>query len=153
MDVNKIKKNRNIKKRIITLVCICLVVFVGAIIVDNIIGKSYFSEIKCDEIIEKIENKESFVVLISQTTCSHCMSYKPKLEEVANEYKLEIYYIDVDLLSDTENTNLKSYINYDSTPITVFVKNGEETSVATRINGDASKDKIEKKLKSNGFID
>ena len=31
--------------------------------------------------------------------------------------------------------------------------NGEEKTAASRINGDASTDKIIKKLKSNGFID
>ena len=72
---------------------------------------------------------------------------------MANKHKIDIYYIDVDLLSEEENTELKKYINFTSTPTTVFFKNGEETSVATRINGDASREKIEKKLKSNGFID
>lgn len=143
----------SIKKKVIILVSICLVVLVGAIIVDAIIGKSYFNEIKYKEVIDKIENEESFVLLISQTTCTHCMSYKPKLETVANNYKLDIYYIDVDLLTNEEANNLKTYINYDSTPITVFLKEGTETTAASRINGDASIEKIEKKLKSNGFID
>lgn len=120
---------------------------------DRILGKTYLNEIEYKELIEKIENKEDIVLLISQTTCTHCISYKPKLEEVANEYKLNVYYIDVDLLSDEEEEKLKSYISYSSTPITVFLKKGEETTVANRINGDASKEKIEKKLKSNGFID
>ena len=143
----------NVKKKVIILVIICLIVLVGAIVADRIIGKSYFSEIKYNEVIEKIENDESFIILISQTECNHCISFKPKLEEAANEHKINIYYIDVDLLSNDENDKLLNYINYDSTPITVFIKNGEETSAATRINGDASMEKIVNKLKSNGFIE
>jgi len=142
-----------VKKKVIILCSICLVVLVGAIIADRVLGKTYLNEIKYKELIEKIENKEDMVLLISQTNCSHCISYKPKLEEVANEYKLNIYYIDVDLLNDDEEDKLKSYISYSSTPITLFLKKGEEVTVANRINGDASKEKIEKKLKSNGFID
>ena len=142
-----------VKRKVIILVCICLIILIGAFIADRILGKTYFNEIKYNEVIEKIDNKESFVLLISQTDCTHCISYKPKLEDVANEHKINIYYIDVDLLSEEENNNLNSYINFSSTPITVFLKNGEETTVATRINGDASKEKIEKKLKTNGFID
>lgn len=141
-----------VKKKVIILCSICLVVLVGAIVTDRVLGKTYLNEIEYKELIEKIENKEDMVLLISQTTCTHCISYKPKLEEVANEYKLNIYYIDVDLLNDEEGDKLKSYISYSSTPITVFLKDGEETTVANRINGDASKEKIEKKLKSNGFI-
>ena len=142
-----------VKTKVSILVSICLVVLVGAIIADRIMSKSYFNEIEYEELIEKIENKEDLIVLISQTTCSHCISYKPKLEDMANKHKIDIYYIDVDLLSDEQRTQLGKYINYDGTPTTVFLKNGEETSAATRINGDASRDKIEKKLKSNGFID
>lgn len=141
------------KKRAIIIVSVCLVLLVGAFIADRILGKSYFNEIDYEELMEKIENKEDVVLLISQTTCTHCISYKPKLEDVANEYKVEVYYIDVDLLSEDENTELKKHISFSSTPITVFLKKGEEATAANRINGDASKDKIEKKLKSNGFID
>ena len=143
----------NVKKKVIILVSICLIVLIGCLIADRIMGKTYLNEIKYKELIEKFENKESFVLLISQTDCTHCISYKPKLKEVANEHKLTIYYIDVDLLSDNEEDTLESYVGFDSTPITAFIKNGEEATVANRINGDASKEKIEKKLKSNGFID
>ena len=141
------------KKRAIILGSICLVILVGAFIADRILSKSYFKELKYDEVIDKIENKDSFVLLISQTTCTHCISYKPKLEEVANKHKIYIYYIESNLLNDEERDKFTSYINFSTTPVTVFIKNGEETTVANRINGDASKDKIEKKLKSNGFIE
>ncbi len=144
----------SVKKKIIILVIVCLTILVGAIVADKLMSKSYFNEITYNDLIDKIKNKESFVVLISQTTCSHCISYKPKLESVANEYKVDVYYIDVDLLSESEEKNLKTYISYSSTPSTVFIKNGEETSAATRINGDVQlQDTIIKKFKSNGFID
>ena len=143
----------NIKKKVIILVSICLIVLAGAVIADIILGKSYFNQISDDEILEKLENKEDMILLISQTTCTHCISYKPKLKDVANEYKIKIYYIDVDLLNEDEAEKLKSKVNYSSTPVTVFIKNGEEKTAATRINGDASKEKIIKKLKNNGFID
>lgn len=142
-----------VKKKVIILVSICIVILIGAIIMDNIYGKSYLKEIKYDELVKKIENKEDLVLLISQTTCSHCISYKPKLKNVANDYELTIYYIDVDLLDNDELDDLKSYVNFTSTPTTVFLKEGTETTVATRINGDSSEEKIIKKLKSNGFID
>ena len=142
------------KKKIIILVSICLVILVGAIIMDNIIANKYFNEISDDEIIEKLDNKESFVLLISQTTCSHCANYKPKLKKVAKEYKINIHYIDVDLLDKDDYDELNSRLSFASsgTPLTIFLKNGEETTVANRIKGDSSKDKIIKKLKSNGFI-
>ena len=142
------------KKKLIILVSICLILLVGAFIADGILGNNYFSKIEYKEIINKIENKEDLVLLISQTTCSHCESYKPKLKDVAKKYKVEIYYIDIDLLEEEEYDELESYLSIGSsgTPLTIFLKNGDESTVANRIKGDTSKEKIVKKLKSNGFI-
>ena len=81
------------KKRGIILGVICLVILVGAFIADSYLGKSYFVEIKYNEVMKKIENKESFVLLLSQTTCSHCAEYKPKLTRVSKKYKVKITYL------------------------------------------------------------
>ena len=108
------------KKKVMILVIFCLLILAGAVIADRMMGKSYFNEISYDEIMEKIENKEDVVLLISQTTCSHCISYKPKLRDVANKHKLNIYYIDVDLLEEDQLKELKSKISYTGTPVTVF---------------------------------
>ncbi len=141
------------KKRILILVVICLVVLVGAVIADKMLDKSYLKEIKYNEVKEKIDNKDSFILLLSQTTCSHCMDFKPKLKSVANKYEVTVYYLETDLLSDDEATELKTYFNFKGTPTTVFVINGEEKTAATRIDGDVSEEKILTKFKSNGFID
>lgn len=141
------------KKRAVIIVIICLIFLIVGFGVDFVLGKSYFKELKYDEVIKKIENKEDFVLLVSQTECVHCISYKPKLKKVAKENKVYIYYIDVDLLNDEETDIFKKYISFSSTPTTLFLKKGEEVTAANRITGDANKEKIEKKLKSNGFID
>ena len=141
------------KKKALILGGICLVILVVALGADLILSRSYLKEIKYNEVINKIEKKESFVLLFSQTTCTHCMDFKPKLERVANKYKLDIYYLETDLLDDDTYTELKSYFSFNGTPTTVFVINGEEKTAATRINGDVSEEKIISKLKSNGFVD
>ena len=143
----------NLKKKIIIIVSVCVIILIGAIIADKILGKSYLKEIKYSEVVEKINNKESFVLLMSQTTCSHCMDFKPKLARVAKKYKVLVYYLETDQLDDDSYEELKSYFNFRGTPTTVFVIDGEEKSAATRINGDVSEDKIVSKLKSNGFIE
>lgn len=143
----------NSKKKAIILAVICLVVLIVAIFVERNLNKSYFIKLEYDDVIEKIENKEDFVLVLSQTTCSHCASYKPKVEEVANEYKVNLYYIEVDLLSADEKKEFVTHVNFSSTPSTVFILDGYEKTSANRINGDASKEKLIHKLKSNGFID
>ncbi len=140
------------KKRILILVIVCLIVLIGAVVTDIVLGRSHLREIKFDEVIDKIEAKDSFVLLLSQTTCSHCNSYKPKLERVANKYRVTVYYLETDLLNEYEVDKLKEHFNYSGTPTTVFVIKGEEKTAANRISGDASQEKIISKLKSNGFI-
>ena len=136
--------------------CICLVIVIGLIVLlnmDNEKDENYFVELEFNQVIEKIENKESFVLVLSQTTCSHCALYKPKIESVANDYKTYVYYLEIDLISASQTEELLEIVHYEGTPTTIFFIDGEEKTAATRINGDASIEKIVKKLKTNGFID
>ena len=133
---------------------ILIIIFIGVII-----GYFIFNEnnnlIKLDykDIVNKIDNKESFVLCVSRTTCSHCQSYKPKLQKVANKYNIKIYYTDIDTYNKDELNDFNSRITFDGgTPITLFIKNGEEKTTATRIIGDVSSEKIIDKLKKNDFI-
>lgn len=141
------------KKKLIILIGVCLVILIGGIIVDRVLNKSNLIEISYKEVMEKIENKDTFILVVSQTECTHCLAYKPKLDKVAKEYNLDVYVIEVDLISEEEDVELKKHFNYDGTPNTIFVKNGEETTGANRIIGSASEKKIIAKLKSNGYID
>lgn len=135
------------------------IILIGAIIITILIilflaiGKSKegnLLELNLNNLKEKMENKETFVLCISKTTCSHCNDYKPKLKSIASEYNIDIYYIDVDKYDEEEFSNLISFDG--STPTTIFIKNGDEETTSNRINGDVSKSKIIDKLKSNDFI-
>ena len=99
------------KKKIIVIIASILVV-AGIIIYCFI--HSYDSnliEINYNDLKEKIDNKEDFVLCVSRTTCIHCQDYKPKLKKVGYKYKIDIYYIDVDLLNDDEKAQLRKYLN------------------------------------------
>ena len=139
------------RRLIIVLICF-FVIIIGGFIISSIFDNSYLKEIKYNEVVEKIDNKESFVLLLSQTTCSHCMDFKPKLARVAKKYKLEVYYLETDLLDEDTHNELEKIFSFKGTPTTVFVIDGEEKTAATRINGDTTEQKIINKLKSNGFI-
>lgn len=140
------------KKKVIILCSFCLVILIGAIVADRIMAKSNLIEIKYKEVMKKIENKETFILLVSQTFCDHCKEYKPKLDKVAKKNDLKVYYIEFDLFSDEEKKEFTKYVNFESTPVTIFLKDGEETSAATRISGGRDEEYILAKLKSNGFV-
>ena len=144
---------KNIKKRVIILCIICFIVLVGALVADTILSKPHLIKLEYDEVMEKIENKERFILVVSQTTCPHCSVYKPVISKVIKDNNLIENYVEFDTYSDDEKKEFSSIINFDSTPMTVFVKNGEETTVATRIVGAKNEEYILAKLKSNGYID
>ena len=59
----------------------------------------------------------------------------------------------VEKYNKDELNDFNSRITFDGgTPVTLFIKNGEEKTTATRIIGDVSSEKIIDKLKKNDFI-
>lgn len=141
------------KKNLIIICAIVLVVILGILLFVNSKSSKYgLFELKYDDVIEKFNNKEDFVLVISQTTCEHCISYKPVLRSVSKKHKIKTYYIDVDLLNDKETEELKKYVSYSDTPSTLFIKDGTESTRANRIVGEATEEKIVSKLKQNNFI-
>lgn len=145
----KVKKSKN---KIFIAIIIFILVLIG-------LGIYYFKEshrleeINYDTFFKKWNSKDSFVLIVSRTECDFCKLYLPKVEDIAKEYKLKIYYINVDNLTSEESNSFSSYIDYQgSTPTTVFITNGEEKSKLSRINGNVKYEKIIEKFKKAGYI-
>ena len=115
-------------------------------------NKDYFIGLSYEELNKKIENKDNFILCVSSTTCSHCAEYKPKLKEIANKYKVEIYYTDVDLYNKEDNKSFSDSYKITGTPTTLIFIDGKEVSVMSRIEGDVSKDKVISTLNKYDFI-
>lgn len=143
--------NPNLKLYLVIIAIILLGVF--------LVYKFAFSDsetnivnIKVADLETKIENKETFILVISQTGCSHCEQYLPELDRTLANYDLEAYVLNISGL-DKENTQtLAKYVNFSVTPTTVFFTNGEEKTTLNRLIGYASKTKIVERLKSLGYI-
>ena len=109
--------------------------------------------INVSDLESKINNKETFMLVISQTGCSHCEQYLPELERTLKEVDFTAYELNVTGISKEEGTTLNKYVNFSGTPTTIFFHEGEETTTLNRIIGYASKTKIIERLKSLGYID
>lgn len=144
------KKNNKIFVVFIGLFVIIVLFF----ILFNCFNKSNLIELSVNDVIEKVNNKDSFVLCISRTDCSHCRSYKPKLEKISKEYDINIYYIDIDKYTKEQQSEFKKVISFDgSTPVTAFIVDGDETTSSNRIFGNLSNKKIIEKLEKHGFIE
>lgn len=136
-------------------IAIVFLIIIMALLLINYINtpkEGNLISIKYKDIKEKINNKDSFILVVSQSTCSHCASYKPKLELIAKDYGIDIYYIDYDKDSSKEEF-LDDFDLDGSTPITLFINDGKEKSLLNRLEGDISKEKAIEKFKKMGFIE
>ena len=111
-------------------------------------SKNYIKEIDYNQYKELISSNKTFILEVMRDDCINCKNFKPKLNEVAKEYNIEIMSISTDNLSDEE----LDVFGVSGTPTVIFYKNGKEETTAARIIGDTSKDKIVTKYKASDFI-
>lgn len=114
---------------------------------------NHLIEITMDELQTKIDNKENFILLVSQTECSHCLEFKPKLKRVLAKNNVIAYNIETDKLTKEEYIKLNNIAYTSGTPTTLFFENGTETNTSNRLNGSgADEAKITSRLKAMGYI-
>ncbi len=142
-------------KNLIMISSILLIIIVASLLIISILNpqKGNLISLNYKEIADKVKKKESFILIVSRSTCSHCAEYKPKIESIAKKYNIDIYYIDYDLdTKDNQEKFLDEYKLDGSTPITIFIKDGKQTNLFDRIEGDVSKETAIEKFKKLGFI-
>ena len=142
-------------KNLIMISSILLIIIVASLLIISILNpqKGNLISLNYKEITDKVKKKESFILIVSRSTCSHCAEYKPKIESIAKKYNIDIYYTDYDLdTKDDQEKFLDEYKLDGSTPITIFIKDGKQTNLFDRIEGDVSKETAIEKFKKLGFI-
>ena len=92
----------------------------------TLVGEAGLHQITYDEYETKVDNGDAFIVIIERAGCGYCVQYMPIVEEVANEKKIPLYYIDTDTLTTEEMQKLSttnSYLkkNKWGTPTTLFM--------------------------------
>ena len=107
------------------------------------------SKITIDEVKEKMNKKESFVIYFASENDN---SLKKNLESVLEEYKLEGYQVDINKIKSDDENNFRLLIDY-SDPSIVFVVNGVDSSILSHITSDeTTKKDIIKRLIDMNFI-
>lgn len=144
------------KKRYLIIGAIVLAILLGIILYFSLKPKeNNLIEISGAELLQKIENKETFILVFSQTGCIHCQDYKPILNRVLTENNIKAYEINRTNLSK-EDASIKNKIDelfhIDGTPMTLFINDGEEKTTLNRISGSTNYTNLKKILKERGFI-
>lgn len=115
-------------------------------------GKKEYTELSYIDLENKLNNKDSFVLLIGSDTCSACASYEKTMQEVMKDTNVEIFYVNLNALSNEDYAKIYSKFVVNSTPTTIFISEGEETSTYDRIIGAANYDKVISSLEKHGYI-
>ena len=112
--------------------------------------KSHLIDIDYDKFTELIKGNEKSVVMVGRPTCSHCVAFKPVITKVANDYEIDIYYLNTDEILDEDDFNdLWDFIEASGTPTTVIV--GENKLISGQ-EGEMTREKLVSWLGENGVI-
>lgn len=129
-----------------------LLAILGIVLLIGCGSKNKYTELSFNDLQLKLGNKDSFVLVIGSSTCSACAKYEETMESVIKNEKVEIFYLDLNDLSDEEYSKIYSKYVIQSTPTTIFIKEGLEGSTYDRIIGAAGYSDIVDNLKKHGVI-
>lgn len=111
-------------------------------------------EVTIPEYFEIIKEDEYNFMFLGSATCGYCTKFKPVLAEVANDYDVNLYYID---LYNADQEDLQTLYSSDEyftteewgTPLNFLMKNGQRIAV---LSGYNEYDSVIEFFKTNGVI-
>ncbi|MBQ8891451.1 MAG: hypothetical protein IJ068_01135 [Bacilli bacterium] len=132
------------KKKILFLVTILLL--------SCACSNNYLKNINIKNLNQMLDNKESFVLYLTDNDEGKVL--KNNLKDVANDNKINIYYLNTVKLNDDELESLKKIFTFDETNIVLFIKDGKEETVLSRISDIyISNSELEQEIKTQGYIE
>lgn len=109
---------------------------------------SYIS-LTYEEYKEKIDNKDSFLILLWQTGCAHCESFEPTLNNIISNFNLEIYGLNLAELNEEQYAIVKNKTFIQGTPTMVYFEEGKNN---TKMVGNRSEEEVLKFLVGIGYL-
>ena len=132
---------------------IFLIIIIALVVVAVVFSEDetdYIKEITLNDVINKQEDGDSFILYIKQTNCEHCAEFTPTFMGVLREHNLKAYALNLTDLTEEENEIYADTFDVSGTPTVLFFEDGNESLI--RIEGAQSKAKVKSKLESTGFI-
>ena len=133
------------KKILILIIAVFAVTLTGCSKDKELINIDY------DGLATKIRERESFILYVGSSECSHCAEFKPVLEKAINKYKLDVYYIDMAELSAAKYQAVMKKIDGRGTPTLVYIEKGK-TKTSPRIEGESEYDTVVEFFQDLGLV-
>lgn len=96
-------------------------------------SSSYLSKLNYKKLTTKLDNKESFVLYLTNEDESG-LTLKNTLQTVCKDNNIKCFYLNTDNLDEDELDSLKEKITFEDSNIIVFIKEGKENTVLARID-------------------
>jgi thiol-disulfide isomerase/thioredoxin len=131
---------------------ITVILFVMMMVLSGCSSEKGLEKAEAKNVIERLNNDESLVVVIGQSTCSACLQYIPVLEEVEKNYTINLAYVEVDQDDKDDVTQLveEYLIEANATPTTYFFEKGELVGMMV---GYFDYRETKEMLESKGFLE
>lgn len=111
---------------------------------------SNLTVINLDKLEELFKSEDEKIVFIGSLTCPHCTAIKPKINNLVKELDIDVYYLELSDLTETEEKRLYSMNDFlaqgTSIPLVMAIKNNE---VIDSFVGNIETEEIESFLKKN----
>ena len=107
--------------------------------------------IKIDNLEKKLNNKDSFILYLTSED-EEGLTLKKTLKNASKDKDIDLFYINTDKLSDTDEEKLQNLFTYEDSNIIIFIKNGQENSVLSRITDTFISEKdLKTELETQGY--
>ena len=131
------------KKKILLLITILLL--------TSACSSSYLKSINLKTLNNKIDKKESFILYLTDESDGNIL--KNTIFKVSKKNNIQSFYLNTIKLNDKDLKSLKDKFTFDETNIIIFIKDGQEETVLSRINDlYISEEKLEQEFKIQGYI-
>ncbi len=112
---------------------------------------SSVKNINVKKLKELMKNKETFVLYLYDNDEGKVLN--KTLSKVSDKNNIKSYSINTISLNEKDLSELKTIFKYDKTNIIIFVKDGNEETVLSRLDDlYISEKKLEQELKNQGYI-
>lgn len=126
------------KRIFIALFCVCLLLTACG---DNQ-KKSYvrdtspgtIKEINYAKLTSMLKKDKTFVAIITQATCEHCIKLKQKITKYLKKHHVTVYDVDVVQENDPQAIWKKiqnKFDDFEGTPATIIIVKGDEADLAS----------------------
>lgn len=114
-------------------------------------------KIPMQDIFTKMENKETFVVMLSQTYCNACLSFFMETDNYTKEIGLTLWDIILDDESTSEEENLKitneKFGHFSATPSIYYIEKGKVKDSLCSDKEKVNLENYKKFLIKNGIVE